>query len=160
MSKNGLLWVPSFFLPNLGKNSFKRGDPYNFSLDWNFHLRFAHLIFEKMKKFKTNRPKIPLLKLSNAVEPEVNWKETSKLCKHIKEQPVFPLQLFFLNRFSSFREKFLRKKRKISQASQKKRKPNPIHFYITCLFSKMNKHKPNIKQQDRPLNFFYLNKLK
>ena len=53
----------------------------------------------------------------------------------------------FLNRFSSFREKILRKKRKISQASQKKRKPNPIHYYITCLFSKMNKHQPKIKAE-------------
>ena len=35
----------------------------------------------------------------------------------------------FLNRFSSFREKILRKKRKISQASQKKNE-NQIPFII------------------------------
>ena len=64
------------------------------SYNRNLHLRFVRLTFGKMKNFKTNRPKNPLQKLLKAVEFEVNRKETSKICKQIEEQTVFPLVTF------------------------------------------------------------------
>ena len=62
---------------------------------WNLHLSFVHLINEKEKKFETNRPKIPLMKVSKAVENEVKWKETSDLRSQIEEQLVFLFVPFF-----------------------------------------------------------------
>ena len=53
-----------------------------------------------------------------------------------KKAAGLSIATIFLNRFSSFGEKFLRKKRKISQASQKKTKTKSHTFLYYMLIFK------------------------
>ena len=109
----------------------------NCSADWKLHLRFLHLTFEKAKKFKTNRSKIPLLKLSKAIERVVKWNKTSEVCRLIKNIQFVHWYHLLKKRCRSFWENlnFLRNVPEFSKASQKKT-TNPMLFHNTCFFKK------------------------
>ena len=52
MSKKVFFSDHNFFLPNLGNRLLRMRDLNDLFFSLNVHVRFVHLIFDKMKKFK------------------------------------------------------------------------------------------------------------